>query len=390
MNEFTKIIYSMGNLIKRKIYWSIDDSLFKGKVIIIYWPRQVGKTTLVKQFLEIYGTIDDYYNCDEPDIREYFTNKTSTELRSFIGDKKFIIIDEAQRVENIGITLKLLIDNYPDMQIMATGSSSFELANKINESLTGRKYEFWLYPFSLEELQQEYSWLEIKRLLEERMLFGSYPSVIFDSQKEKIRNLRLLTESYLFKDILSFGNVKKPDLLLKLLKAIALQIWNQVSYTELAGLVWIDKNTIERYIEILEQAFIIFRLGSFSRNLRNELKFSKKIFFYDLGIRNALINNFNEFDLRQDTGALWENFLIEERQKYIANNLLYRNVYFWRNTSQQEIDYIEEYDGKIHAYEFKWWDKQVKAPKSFRETYPESSFEVLNRENYLEFVLGKI
>lgn len=374
-------------MIERQILKSIENDLFKWKIIIIYWPRQVGKTTLSKIILEKFWENYSYFNCDEPDIREMLRNKTSTELKSIIWNKKIIVIDEAQRVENIWITLKLIVDNFPEIQVIATWSSSFELANKTNEPLTGRKYEYHLHPFSIFELKNLYSDLELKRLLEERVIYGSYPVVFNKTTSEKQRDLKMLTDSYLFKDIFSFWNIKKPDLLIKLLKALALQIWSQVSYTELAWLVWIDKNTIESYIHILEQAFIIFRLDSFSRNLRNELKFSKKIYFYDNGIRNALINNFNTLELRQDTWALWENFLLSERQKYISNNGFYRNIYFWRNHAQAEIDYIEEYDGKLHTYEFKWWNKKVKFPKAFEQAYPNSSFEVINKDNFLEFVL---
>ncbi|MFA5917245.1 MAG: ATP-binding protein [Candidatus Gracilibacteria bacterium] len=378
----------MSEFIDRKITKEIEDNIFKGKIIIIYGPRQVGKTTLVRALLSKYGNTDDYYNCDEPDIRLSLTNKTSTELRSFFGDKKLIVIDEAQRVENIGITLKLLIDNYPDIQIIATGSSSFDLANKINEPLTGRKYEYHLYPFSIEELNSKYSKLELTRFKDENMIFGLYPEVFFSSQNDKIKNLKILVDSYLYKDILSFGNIRKPDMIIKLLQALALQVGNQVSYTELANLIGVDKNTIENYIIILEKAFIIFRLGSFSRNLRNEIKFSKKIYFYDLGVRNALINNFNPLELRQDTGALWENFLISERIKYNSNNFLYVNSYFWRTFTQQEIDYIEESGDKLSAYEFKYSvNKKPKPLKNFIEAYLKSSFEIINGDNYLDFVM---
>ena len=375
-------------MLNRTIFSQIEGDLFKWKIIILYWPRQVGKTTLSKELLSKYWVAEAYYNCDEPDIRDAFRNKTSTELKNFIWNKKFIVIDEAQRVENIWLTLKLLIDNFPDIQIIATGSSSFELANKINEPLTWRKYEYHLYPFSILELKQLYNDLEQKRLLEDRVIFWSYPTVFDKSRDEKIRDLKTLADSYLFKDIFSFWNIKKPDLLIKLLKALALQIWSQVSYNELSGLIWIDKNTVESYIDILQKAFIIFRLDSFSRNIRNELKFSKKIYFYDNGIRNALIQNFNSLELRQDTWALWENFLLSERQKYLSNNMIYRNTYFWRNHAQAEIDYIEEYDWKLHTFEFKWWNKKApKIPKAFDEAYPWSSFEVINKDNFLEFVL---
>ena len=374
-------------MIKRHILQQIEENLFRWKVIIIYWARQVGKTTLSKKILEKYWDNYSYFNCDEPDIRELFRNKTSLELKNLVWEKKIIIIDEAQRVENIWLTLKLIVDNFPQIQIIATWSSSFELANKTNEPLTWRKYEYHLFPFSIYELKQLYTEIELKRLLEERMIFWNYPVVFNKSLKEKIRDLKLLTDSYLFKDILSFWKIKKPDLIVKLLKALALQIWSQVSYTELSNLIWINKNTVESYISILEQSFVIFRLESFSRNLRNELKFSKKIYFYDNWIRNALINNFNSIELRQDSWALWENLLLSERLKYISNNILYRNIYFWRNHAQAEIDYIEEYNWRLYTYEFKWWNKKAKIPKSFDEAYPWSNFEIINRDNFLKFIL---
>ena len=314
----------MGDFIYRKISKRIEDDLFKWKIIILYWARQVGKTTLVKHLLSKHWNINDYYSCDEPDIRSSLSHKTSTELKSFFWEKKLIVIDEAQRVENIGITLKLFIDNYPDIQIIATWSSSFDLANKVNEPLTGRKYEYSLYPFSIEELSSKYSNLELTRFKNDNMIFWLYPEIFASSEYDKIKNLKTLVNSYLYQDILSFWNIRKPDFIIKLLQALAIQTWNQVSYTELANLIWVDKNTIENYIIILEKAFIIFRLWSFSRNLRNELKLSKKIYFYDLWVRNALINNFNALELRQDVWALWENFLISERMKYNSNNFLYK------------------------------------------------------------------
>lgn len=235
------------------------------------------------------------------------TDKTSTELKAFLGDKKLIIIDEAQRVKNIGITLKLLIDNFPKMQIIATGSSSFDLSNEISEPLTGRKNEFHLYPFSIEEISQKYSKIETNRLLERRMIYGMYPEAVKGGE-DLVKNLKSLAQSYVYKDILQYQNIKNPESLVKLLQALALQLGNEVSYNELAGLTGLDKNTVSNYIQILEKAFIIFRLSPFSRNLRKELKKLRKIYFYDTGIRNALIGNFNPLDLRTDAGALWKTF----------------------------------------------------------------------------------
>lgn len=359
--------------------------MFKGKVVIIYGPRQVGKTTLIKQIQKRYKEKSIYLNCDEPDIRVALTNTTSTEIKEFIGNSKLVFIDEAQRVRNIGITLKLIVDNFPKIQVVATGSSSFELSNEISEPLTGRKYEFNLYPFSIKELSAVYSRIEISRILERRIILGMYPEIVISREQTKGK-LRDLAYSYLFKDVLQYQNIKNPELLEKLLQALALQTGNEVSYNELAEIVGIDKKTISAYISILEKSFVIYRLNPFSRNLRNELKKFRKIYFFDTGIRNALINNFNPLNLRQDVGALWENFMISERIKYNCNNTLIKNVYFWRTHGQQEIDYLEEFQGKLHGYEFKWSKKKFRRPKLFLDTYPGSTVELINKDNFMDFV----
>ena len=368
-------------IIKRKIQETIEKSLFKGKVVVIYGARQVGKTTLVKEIRKKYPDNSAYLDCDEPDIRAAFSNRTSTEIKSFLGDKKMAILDEAQRIKDIGLTLKLMVDSFPEIQIIATGSSSFDLSNQMIEPLTGRKYEFYLYPFSLEELTAVYSAPEINRLLEERIVFGMYPEITF-SGKESEDKLKSISRSYLYKDILQFQNIKNAEAIEKLLQALALQIGNEVSYNELAQTAGIDKNTVASYVQILEKAFIIFRLRPFSRNLRNELKKLRKIYFFDTGIRNALINNFNTLNLRQDTGVLWENFIISERIKHNRNNNSEKNIYFWRTREGKEIDYLEEAGGKIRGFEIKWLEEKFKAPKLFLETYPNSEIGLLNRKNY--------
>jgi uncharacterized protein len=372
-------------MIKRSIQDNIEKALFKGKIVVVYGARQVGKTTLVKEIQKKYSEDAGYYNCDEPDIRRAFTDKTSTEIKALLGNKKLIIIDEAQRVKNIGLTLKLIVDNFPSIQVIATGSSSFDLSNEISEPLTGRKYEFFLYPISLEELKGAYSDLEITRLLEQRMIFGMYPEIVLASSdaEDKLRNI---AASYLFKDILQYQNIKNPEILNKLLSALALQIGNEVSYNELASIVEIDKKTVANYIQLLEKSFVVFRLSPFSRNLRNELKKMRKIYFYDTGIRNALINNFNSLELRMDKGALWENFLISERIKSNNNRNKSKNIYFWRTHTQKEIDYLEEYEGKLEGYEFKWEKDKFTKPKEFLDTYENSAVELINKNNFLEFV----
>ncbi len=374
------------NLVKRAIYDTVLASLFKGKIVVIYGARQVGKTTLVKEILQKFESDSIYLNCDESDVREALTNKTSTELKAFIGSRKLIVIDEAQRVENIGLTLKLFVDNFPEMQIIATGSSSFELSGKISEPLTGRKNEFYLYPFSIEEMLSVYSSLEIDRLLEQWMVYGMYPGIIFDNDRET--RVRELATSYSYKDVLMYQDIRNPELLEKLLRALALQIGSEVSYTELAQMMGVNKVTIENYVRILEQAYIVFRVGPFSRNVRNELKKKRKVYFYDLGMRNALINNLNPISLRNDIGALWENFLVVERLKRNSNKGIFANTYFWRTTNGKEIDYIEDANGLISGFEFKWKKEKFSIPKEFSVGYPESSVELVNKENYRDFVVG--
>lgn len=373
-------------IIIRNIREKIKNSLFKNKIIILYGARQVGKTTLVKSIIMEHPNDSLYLNCDEIDVRQALTDKTSTELKLFIGNSRLVVIDEAQRVKNIGLTLKLLIDNFPETQVIATGSSSFELSGKIKEPLTGRKVEFFLYPFSVSELLQTKSNLELNRHLEDLLIFGSYPAVIFaKSDREKI--VRELATSYSYKDVLAYQDIRNPELLEKLLQALALQVGSEVSYTELALLLGVNKITIENYIRILEQAYIIFRVGPFSRNIRNELKKKRKIYFYDLGLRNALINNFNPISLRTDIGALWENFLITERMKRNESLDIVNNIYFWRTTLGKEIDYIEDGGGILSGYEFKWQKNTFTAPKEFLQAYENSTVKLVNKDNFLEFLL---
>lgn len=375
----------MVNIIKRTIQSRLEDKLFKGKVIILYGPRQVGKTTLVKEIQKKNLSNSIYFNCDEPDIREKLESKTSTFLKELIGDKKIIIIDEAQRVKNIGITLKLIIDNFKDVQVIATGSSSFDLANKTTEPLTGRKYEFYLYPFSIEELNPEKNKIEIDRTIENRMIYGLYPEVIIKSAEAE-ENIKLIAKSYLYKDILQYQNIKNPNILEKLLQSLALQVGNEVSYNELSNFLDIDKKTVANYIEILKKAFVIFELKPFSRNLRNELRKLRKIYFFDNGVRNALINNFNSLDRRNDAGQLWENFIISERVKINSNHGNDYNMYFWRTHDKKEIDYLEEKNGKLYGYKIKLGSGRLSGVKLFLDTYPDSELKVIKKDNYNELI----
>lgn len=373
-------------MIKRKLQDIIEKKLFDGKAILLMGPRQVGKTTLLK---ELFGGREDvmWLNGDELDVQVLFEGVSATRLRAMFGRKKVIIIDEAQRIPDIGLRLKLVTDQIKDVQLIATGSSAFELATKTGESLTGRKWEYKMYPFSFGEMVDEHGLLEEKRMLPHRLIFGYYPEVVMRLGEER-EILRLLSDSYLYKDVLMSDQINKPDSLVKLLQALAFQVGSQVSYNELAQLCGLDSKTVEKYVVLLEQSYVIFRLNSFSRNLRNELKTSKKIYFYDNGIRNALIANFNQIEGRADRGALWENFLISERKKFLEYNRLWGNSWFWRTKEQKEIDWVEERDGKIIGYEFKWNpDQKVKIPRLFLDSYENSDFRVIHRDNCDSFLL---
>jgi predicted AAA+ superfamily ATPase len=374
-------------MIHRDLEKIVKSQFGLGKVILLMGARQVGKTTLLKALLSDRASDTLFLNGDEPDVPTLFENISSARLKQIFGEKKIVVIDEAQRIKNIGLKLKLIADQIPEVQLIATGSSSFDLANKVNEPLTGRKWEYKMYPLSFAEMAAHHGLLEEKRLLSHRLVYGYYPDVVTHAGTEKA-TLRQLSDSYLYKDILMWEQIKKPEKLVKLLQALAYQVGSQVSYSELGQICSLDMKTVEKYIVLLEQCFVIFRLGSFSRNLRNELKSSKKIYFYDNGIRNALIADFSIAESRQDIGALWENFLVAERQKRIEYEQMWCNRWFWRTTDQKEIDYIEESDGSICAFEFKWNPvAKYKMPKQFLETYKGSTFQVIAPDNMEDFVM---
>ena len=374
-------------MIERILSKKISALLDGRKAITIMGARQVGKSTLLQMML---GERKDvmWLNVDEPDMVEILGNMTSPRLKAMIGNNTIIVIDEAQRIPDIGLRLKLIIDQIPDVQVIATGSSSFDLSNKINEPLTGRKREFKMYPLTFNEMVSSTNLLEETRMLPHRMVYGYYPEVVCNPGEEKII-LKELADSYLYKDILSMDGILKPEKLVKLLKALAYQIGSQVSYNEVGMLVGLDSKTVEKYITIMEKSYIIFRLTSLARNIRNELKSSRKIFFWDLGIRNAVIGNLTQIENRQDAGALWENFVIAERMKMLAYNGSFAQTYFWRTKQQQEIDYIEEEDGKIKAFEFKWNPNKAaaKCPDSFLKAYQNPEFKVITPRNVDEFLL---
>lgn len=372
-------------MITRFLQKSIEAKMFKGKVITLLGARQTGKTTLLKLIAKNYSKMV-WLNADEYDIQEKFKNPTSTGLKALIGSAELVVIDEAQKISGIGLALKLLVDNYPEVQLIATGSSAFELSNKLNEPLTGRKFEFQLYPITTTELNLHHTELIENRMLQHRLVYGYYPDVI-NNEGNEIEILKLLADSYLFRDILMLENIKKPEKLIKLIKALAFQVGNEVSYNEIGNLIRLDSKTVESYIQILEKSFVIYKLSSFSRNQRNELKNGKKIYFYDNGIRNALISNFQLAEGRQDIGALWENYLISERIKQNEYLKRYANSYFWRTKDGLEIDYVEEVNGVLTAYEFKWnVHKKHRITSVFSKTYGIAEVKVITPENYMEFV----
>jgi predicted AAA+ superfamily ATPase len=373
-------------MISRKIEKIISEQLFRKKVILLLGARQTGKTTILKKIAKEHEGVL-WLNGDEYDIQQRFINTTSTQLKSLIGNHKMVIIDEAQRLENIGLGLKLIHDNYPDVQLLISSSSAFELKNKTNEPLTGRKLEYHLFPISYGEMTEYHSELIEKRFLKNRLVYGYYPEIV-QNEGNQIEILKFLSDSYLFKDILMLDNIKKPEKLISLLQALAFQIGSEVSYNDIGNLIGLDSKTVETYISLLEKSFIIFKLSSLNRNLRSELKLAKKIYFYDNGIRNALINNFQLIEGRMDAGALFENFLISERKKQNHYAKKYVNTYFWRTKEQQEIDYIEEYNGILDAYEFKWnANRKVKFSKSFTEAYPEARTQLISTDNFSSWLI---
>lgn len=347
----------------------------------------MGKTTLVRQITDKLDKKLLWLTGDDPEVRALLENISLARLQTIVGQQEVVVIDEAQRLHNAGLTLKLFTDHLPTVQLLITGSSSLDLAAETKESLVGRKIEYLLFPLSFVEMVQHHGYLTERALLEHRMLYGYYPEVALTDPPQAQRILNDLTDGLMYKDLLTLDQLKKPSLLVKLLQALALQLGSEVSYNEIAQLIGADPVTVERYIDLLEQTFVIFRLPSLSRNARNEIKKGRKIYFYDNGIRNSIIKNFNPLTLRQDVGALWENFLLAERMKRNAYTEYFCNSYFWRTTTQQEIDYIEEQGGKLSAFEFKWQlSKSPRFPSSFLEAYPGTETHLINRDNFDAFV----
>lgn len=374
--------------ITRKLLPTLHSRLNRGKAIVILGARQVGKSTLMNYVTKDFKGPILHLNCDDPEVRNMLKDITGMNLRLLLGNNKFVVIDEAQRVEGIGLVMKRIVDEYRDVQVMASGSSSLKLRTSINEPLTGRKYEYSLFPISTGELYDTLGLLPTRQMLEPRLIYGSYPEVIthLDETKEL---LGTLADSYLYKDILEMEEIRKPVILQKILIALALQLGSEVSYNEVARTVGSDPKTVEKYIDLLEKCYVLYSLQGLSRNLRNELKKTRKIFFYDNGIRNAIIRNYAPVDLRNDMGSLWENFFIMERIKFNAYSGRQVNYYFWRTTTQQEIDLIEESDGEFTIFEMKWNSAKAKTkfPQSFIDAYSPKETWIVTPENYLDFLL---
>jgi len=367
---------TLGNNVKKRIG--------SGKAIVIVGARQVGKTTLIKNILKEKEYL--FFDADDPTIRQLLTNPNTEEIRTFLGESKIVFIDEAQRIEGIGLTLKIITDQFKDVQLIVSGSSSFDLGNRLNEPLTGRKFEYELFPVSWEEFENKVGFVKAEQQINNRLLYGFYPDVLNNPGKEKLI-LKNLTSSYLYRDILAFSDIRKPKILDDLLLALALQIGSEVNYNELAQTIGVNKITIQKYIDILEKAYIIFKLHSFSRNLRNEIKRNRKIYFLDTGIRNMITGNFNQPGQRTDIGALWENFLISERVKQNGYKDTFARMYFWRTKQQQEVDFVEEKAGQISGFELKWKAKSnTKLPETFAKNY-NAKTKIIDRTNFREFVI---
>lgn len=372
-------------MINRILTSSILSDFKRKKVIVLLGARQVGKTTLLSALQKKAKNVLAL-NCDNSDDTMLLEGKTSTELQHLLAPYDLALLDEVQRVKNIGLILKKIGDLKLDTQVIATGSSSLDLANEITESAVGRVINYRLFPLSLPEVAATGSERTEDRLIENRMVYGLYPEVVTHPNMAK-QTLFSLTNGYLYKDLLSYKGIKRPELINKLVRALALQIGNEVSYNELSGLLGVDKNTVETYIGLLEKCFVVFRLDSFSRNLRNEIKKGKKVYFYDNGIRNAVLSNFAPLELRNDTGALWENLMVSERVKCNAYAHNYASMYFWRTHEQQEIDLLEEKDGLLQTFEFKWNRMtKCKQPRSFAASYPNSTFTVITPDNFWPFL----
>jgi predicted AAA+ superfamily ATPase len=370
-------------LIQRQIQPQMEAAFFKGKTLVLFGPRQVGKTTLAKAILETRSEKSIYCSCDLPEVHKLLAEPRLEDLRRFVADNRIVVLDEAQRVETIGLAVKILHEHFPETQFLVTGSSSFELGKSVKEPLTGRKREFLLHPVALAELGVGHDFTTLRELLPRLLRFGSYPEAVTSADPAEI--VRAIAEDYLFRDILELENFKSVSLLRALLEAVALQLGNEVSTNELSGLVGISRETVERYLDLLERSFIVFRLRALSRNSRKEIAKGRKVYFYDLGIRNALISNFNDLHLRSDVGALWENFCVNERMKHNRYTERMVKPWFWRTYDQKELDFVEESGGRFAGFEFKWGGGSARGVKPFLESYPGSTVLVIGPGNVWDF-----
>jgi len=376
-------------LIQRILTSQLEAALTPGKVIVLYGPRQVGKTTLVKQLLSRTTCTYRFINADELAYREALSSQSRQMLGDLLGDADLLVIDEAQRVENISLNLKILVDSYPQAAIIATGSASFDLASKISEPLTGRKITFTLFPISYQELKGSLGAFETRSQLERWLVWGSYPEIITTESAGKRKSmLDELVGSYLFRDLLEMEGVHRADKIVDLLRLIAFQIGREVSLAELASNLAINRQTVERYLDLLEKVFVIYKLNGYSRNLRKEISKNSRFYFYDNGVRNSLIQNYNPLNLRNDVGQLWENYLMNERRKANQHAQRSANQYFWRTYDQKEIDLIEEHGGRLDGFEFKWQGEIKKSTlQEFRRVYPNSQLSTVTKENFESFVV---
>lgn len=374
--------------ISRIVENQIKEKLFKGRAIMLFGPRRAGKTTLVKRLVEQYPEKNaKYFYCELLANKEALETRDPEKIIKYWGETKLVVLDEAQNVEKIGETLKLLVDLRPEIQIIATGSSSFELANKTKESMVGRVEEFMLYPLSVAEIAGKNGYGEVERQLFNWLQYGSYPEVWGENSEEARNRLDHLVSGYLYKDVLMYSGIKNSGLIKDLLQLLARQVENEVSYNELAGRLGVDRLTVKKYIDVLEQSFIVFTLRSYSRNLRSEITKGIKIYFWDIGVRNSLIQAFSPMELRVDSGAVWENWWIVERLKYLKYSRQYKNSYFWRTTDQHEVDYIEEFDNKIEGFEIKWRENGKLGPlKDFNLAYPGTKVNIVDKKNYWEWL----
>jgi len=375
------------DLMFKRAYEPLDQFLQPNKALVIYGPRRVGKTTLLQNFLSQTALKYKLDSGDNIRTQQILSSQDFGQILPYIEGYELLAIDEAQNIPNVGMGLKIIVDQVPNIRVVVTGSSSFELAGQVGEPLTGRKRTLTLYPLAQSELLSVHNKFELRERLADYLIFGAYPEVLQAStRQERVNTLTEISDSYLLKDILAFDRVRNSRTLLDLLKLLAFQVGSEVSLTELATQLGVDVKTTQRYLDLLEKAFVIIRLSGFSRNLRQEITNKSKYYFLDNGIRNAVIAQFNNLNQRNDIGALWENFIFTERLKYHEYKQLYGNLYFWRTYKQQELDLVEERDGKLFGYEFKWTQKSSAAPAQWRALYPDADYRVVHSENYLDFI----